>query len=60
MEPLVFGSAGNLVIAVYNRRGKRAILDGGFTRLFYGTETAEYGALHTECCGNDVRGRGNT
>ena len=40
LEPLVFGSAGNVVVAVYNRRGKRAILDGGFTRLFQTTETA--------------------
>jgi len=27
------GSAGNLVTAVYEKYGKRAILDGGFTRL---------------------------
>ncbi len=40
LEPLVFGSAGNLVVGVYNQSGKKAILDGGFTRLFYGTEAA--------------------
>jgi hypothetical protein len=40
LQPLVFGSAGNLVVAVYDRDGKRAILDGGFTRLFHGSEMA--------------------
>ena len=40
LKPLIYGSAGNLVTAVYEKDGKRAILDGGFTRLFLGWETA--------------------
>lgn len=34
LDPLVYGSAGNLVVAVYEKDGKRAIIDGGFTRLY--------------------------
>lgn len=34
LAPLVYGSAGNLIVAVYEKDGKRAIIDGGFTRLF--------------------------
>ncbi len=40
LEPLVYGSANNLVTAFYDRDGKRAILDGGFTRLYYKWDTA--------------------
>lgn len=40
LQPLIYGSAGNLVTAVYEHDGKRAILDGGFTRLYYKWETA--------------------
>lgn len=40
LKPLIYGSAGNLVTAVYEKDGKRAILDGGFTRLYVGWETA--------------------
>jgi hypothetical protein len=40
LKPLIYGSAGNLVTAVYEHNGKRAILDGGFTRLYYKWETA--------------------
>lgn len=40
MEPLVYGSAGNLVAAYYDKGGKRAIFDGGFTRLFLKWDTA--------------------
>ncbi len=40
LQPLIYGSAGNLVTAVYEHNGKRAILDGGFTRLYYKWETA--------------------
>jgi len=40
LKPLIYGSAGNLVTAVYEKNGKRAILDGGFTRLYYKWETA--------------------
>lgn len=40
LQPLIYGSANNLVTAVYDKNGKRAILDGGFTRLYYKWETA--------------------
>lgn len=40
LEPILYGSANNVVTAVYEKDGKRAILDGGFTRLYYKWETA--------------------
>lgn len=40
MKPLLYGSAGNLVTAIYEKDGKRAILDGGFTRLYCSWDTA--------------------
>ncbi len=40
LKPLIYGSAGNLVTAVFEKDGKRAIFDGGFTRLYLGWETA--------------------
>jgi hypothetical protein len=40
LEPLVYGSAGNLVAASYNKDGKRLIFDGGFTRLYINWDTA--------------------
>lgn len=40
LTPLLYGSAGNLVTAVYEKNGKRAILDGGFTRLYCSWDTA--------------------
>ena len=40
LKPLIHGSAGNLVAAYYDKGGKRAILDGGFTRLFLKWDTA--------------------
>jgi hypothetical protein len=40
LQPLVFGSAKNLVTAYYDAHGKRAILDGGFTRLYCHWDTA--------------------
>lgn len=40
LTPLIYGSANNLVAAFYDRNGKRAILDGGFTRLFIKWDTA--------------------
>lgn len=43
LTPLIFGSAGNLVAATYEKDGKRAILDGGFTRLYCKWETAGTG-----------------
>jgi molecular chaperone DnaK len=41
--PLVHGSDGNLVTALFDQGGKRAILDGGFTRLFVNWDTAGTG-----------------
>lgn len=43
LQPIVYGSAGNLVVAAYDRDGKRALLDGGFTRLFLKWDTAGTG-----------------
>ena len=43
LSPLVYGSADNLVTAVYEKDGKRAIIDGGFTRLYYAWDTAGTG-----------------
>jgi hypothetical protein len=43
LTPLIYGSEGNLVAAFYDRDGKRAILDGGFTRLFVKWDTAGTG-----------------
>ena len=40
LTPLIYGSANNLVSAAYEKDGKRAILDGGFTRLYNKWETA--------------------
>jgi len=40
LEPLLYGSAGNLVSGFYDRGGKRAIFDGGFTRLYNKWDTA--------------------
>lgn len=43
LQPLLYGSAGNLVSAFFDRDGKRAILDGGFTRLYVKWDTAGTG-----------------
>ena len=40
LKPLMYGSAGNLVTACYDKGGKRAIIDGGFTRLYMKWDTA--------------------
>jgi len=40
LQPLIYGSANNLVAAFYDRGGKRAILDGGFTRLYLKWDSA--------------------
>lgn len=40
LRPLVYGSANNLVTAYYDQQGRRAILDGGFTRLYNRWDTA--------------------
>jgi hypothetical protein len=43
LRPLMHGSAGNLVAAYYDDLGRRAILDGGFTRLYHKWDTAGTG-----------------
>jgi hypothetical protein len=43
LTPLIYGSAGNQVAAFHDRDGKRAILDGGFTRLYVKWDTAGTG-----------------
>lgn len=40
LEPLIYGSANNLVAGFYDKRGRRAIFDGGFTRLYLKWDTA--------------------
>ncbi|RKH74466.1 hypothetical protein [Corallococcus aberystwythensis] len=40
LTPLLHGSAGNLVAAFHDNNGKRAIFDGGFTRLYNKWDTA--------------------
>jgi hypothetical protein len=40
LKPLIYGHEGNLVAAYYDANGKRAILDGGFTRLYVKWDTA--------------------
>ncbi len=43
MTPVIYGSAGNLVTAAYEKGGKRLLVDGGFTRLSYKWNTAGTG-----------------
>ena len=43
LKPLIYGSDGRVVGAYYDRDGKRAILDGGFTRLYLKWDTAGTG-----------------
>lgn len=40
LTPLIYGSANNVVAGFYERGGKRAIFDGGFTRLYVKWDTA--------------------
>jgi len=40
LRPFLVGSAGNVVAAYYERDGRRAIFDGGFTRLYNKWDTA--------------------
>lgn len=40
LKPLIYGSANNLVAAYHDQNGRRAILDGGFTRLYNKWDTA--------------------
>lgn len=43
LKPLIWSSDGNVVTAYYDQGGKRAILDGGFTRLYNKWDTAGTG-----------------
>lgn len=43
MTPLIWSSDGNVVTSVYEKDGKRAIFDGGFTRLYIKWDTAGTG-----------------
>jgi len=43
LKPLMFGSDDNLITAYFDKDGKRAIIDGGFTRLFIKWDTAGTG-----------------
>ena len=43
LQPLMYGSSGNLLIATHDEGGKRAIIDGGFTRLYCNWDTAGTG-----------------
>jgi hypothetical protein len=43
LTPNLYGSTGNLVTAAYEKKGKRLLLDGGFTRLFIKWDTAGTG-----------------
>jgi len=43
LTPIIYGSANNLVTAVYEKDQKRLILDGGFTRLYNKWDTAGTG-----------------
>ena len=40
LKPLVYGSAKNIVTAYYDENGRRALADGGFTRLFCNWDSA--------------------
>ena len=40
LTPVIWGSAHNVVTSAFDKDGKRALFDGGFTRLFLGWETA--------------------
>ncbi|MBS1152435.1 MAG: hypothetical protein H6Q89_4133 [Myxococcaceae bacterium] len=43
MTPIIWGSAGNLVAAAFQKDGKRLVVDGGFTRLSYKWDSAGTG-----------------
>lgn len=40
LKPLVYGSARNVVTAYYDKDGRRALVDGGFTRLYHKWDSA--------------------
>ncbi|MEW5737624.1 MAG: hypothetical protein AB1938_01795 [Myxococcota bacterium] len=43
LTPLIHGSDGHVVAAHYDQDGRRAIVDGGFTRLYMQWDTAGTG-----------------
>jgi len=43
LKPLIYNSQGDIVAAYYDYNGKRAILDGGFTRLYVSWDEAGTG-----------------
>jgi hypothetical protein len=43
LKPLIYSSSGNIVGAYYDQNGKRAIVDGGYTRLYLKWDTAGTG-----------------
>jgi hypothetical protein len=43
LKPLIWSSDGNVVTAIYEKEGKRLIVDGGFTRLYCNWESAGTG-----------------
>ena len=40
LEPLIFASDGKIVTAYYDKESKRALVDGGFTRLYFKWDSA--------------------
>lgn len=40
LTPILYGSAGNLVSAAYEKDGKRLMLEGGFTKLYINWQSA--------------------
>ena len=40
LTPLIYGSNGKVLAAYYDQDGKRVIIDGGFTRLYYKWDSA--------------------
>lgn len=40
LTPILYGSAGNLVSAAYEKGGKRLMLEGGFTKLYINWQSA--------------------
>ena len=65
LTPLIYSTDGNVVAAIYERNGKRLIIDGGYTRLYYKWDSAGTGRyvknaaawlVNYERFGNDVLG----
>jgi hypothetical protein len=43
LTPLIWSTDGNVVTSIYEQDGKRLIIDGGFTRLYYNWKSAGTG-----------------